>query len=110
MDNITKGINDVALKPEYLGNTEIQNIISYITFELADTKKTLQGANNVLNDIINVFEGSGAMMGTSTTVPRATNVANTGGVAVPTPATVNTPTPPTAPVIPTPPTVPAAEM
>lgn len=109
LDNITKGISDVALKPEYLGNTEIQNIISYITFELTDTKKVLQAKNNVLNDIVNVFESSGAMVGTSTTTQVTTN---TGGVAV----VPNTPSiPPTTPTItppptPTTPTAPAPEM
>lgn len=57
----------------------------------------MQGTNNVINDIVNVFEGSGAMVGTSNTTPRTTN---TGSTVVTPPPTVNT-QPPVTPTLPT---------
>lgn len=65
LSNLVTGIAKIAAQPNYVNNVDIQNIVSYVSYELTDAKKLLANNNNIVADITNFFEGNEVMDGTN---------------------------------------------
>jgi hypothetical protein len=78
ISNVSKGIDALRTKPEYINNMEITSIIKYISYELDGVSRNLASNDSFFNDLMQVIDGTSASsVGTST--GSSTNVANGGG-------------------------------
>lgn len=61
--NLVEGIERIAAQSKYTSNTDVQNIVSYLSFELTDTKALMANNTNIVSEITSFFEGNEVMSG-----------------------------------------------
>lgn len=82
LNNVVEGIGRIAAQSKYAGNTDVQNMVSYISFELTDAKTLMANNNNIVSEITNFFEGNEVMSGATTTGSSSIAPSNLASIAV----------------------------
>lgn len=65
LSNIVSGMGNIASQAKYANDADVQNIVSYISYELNDAKKMLGSGGNIVSEITKFFEGDEVMNGTN---------------------------------------------
>jgi len=67
LDTLIAGITDMKNRPAYANNSDVQNIVGYIVFELGEVKKTFSGTNTFFTDYSNLVDQAVNGTGSGTT-------------------------------------------